>query len=190
MDLIYSLYNDSRTVFRLKDVAMLTGETSFNSLNMKLNYYVRTGRLQNPRKGVYCKNNYNLQELACRIFTPSYISLEYVLQQAGVIFQYDSRLTSVSYLSRDIEINDKIFSFRKIKNEILVSVQGIKQEGNALTIATPERAFLDMLYLNGDMYFDNLNPLKIEMIERILPVYNSQILTKRVQKLFKNDGLK
>ena len=51
MDLIYTLYNDDRTVFRLKDVAMLTGETSFNSLNMRLNYYVRTGRLQNPRKG-------------------------------------------------------------------------------------------------------------------------------------------
>ena len=190
MDLIYSLYNDSRTVFRLKDVAMLTGETSFSSLNMKLNYYVRTNRLQNPRKGIYCKQNYNLQELACRIFTPSYISLEYVLQQAGVIFQYDSRLTSVSYLSREVEIDGKTFSFRKIKNEVLVSSQGIEQKGNTLTIATPERAFLDMLYLNGDMYFDNLNPLKTELIEQILPVYNSQTLTKRVQKLFKNNGLK
>ena len=190
MDLIYSLYNDSRTVFRLKDVAMLTGETSFSSLSMRLNYYVRTDRLQNPRKGIYCKQNYNLQELACRIFTPAYISLEYVLQQAGVIFQYDSRLTAVSYLNREIEIDNKIFSFRKIKNELLVSLQGIEQQGDRLTIATPERAFLDMLYLNGNMYFDNLNPLKIELIEQILPIYNSQILTKRVQKILKNDGLK
>jgi len=190
MDLIYSLYNDTRTVFRLKDVAMLIGETNFNSLNMKLNYYVRTNRLQNPRKGIYCKNNYNSQELACRIFAPAYVSLEYVLQQAGVIFQYDSRLTVISYLSREIEIDNKIFSFRKIKNELLVSLQGIEQKGNTLTIATPERAFLDMLYLNGAMYFDNLNPLKIELIKQILPIYNSQMLTKRVQKLFKNDGLK
>ena len=190
MDLIYSLYNDTRTVFRLKDVAMLTGETSFNSLNMKLNYYVRTGRLQNPRKGIYCKQNYNPQELACRIFTPAYISLEYVLQQAGIIFQYDSRLTVISYLSREIEIDDKIFSFRQIKNELLVSLKGIEQKGNTFTIATPERAFLDMLYLNGAMYFDNLNPLKIELIEQILPIYNSQVLTKRVQKIFKDYGLK
>ena len=38
MDLIYTLYNDERTVFRLKDVALLMGETSFSSLNLKLNY--------------------------------------------------------------------------------------------------------------------------------------------------------
>jgi hypothetical protein len=189
MDLIYTLYNDSRTVFRLKDVAMLMGETSFNSLNLKLNYYVRTGRLQNPRKGLYCKPNYNRAELACRIFAPSYISLEYVLQQAGVTFQYDSRLTVVSYLSRDLEIDGKTFSFRKIKNEFLVSSQGIEQKGDTVTIATPERAFLDMLYLNGAMYFDNLNPLKRDVIEELLPVYNSKTLNKRVQKMF-DDGLK
>ena len=146
MDFIYTLYNDTRTVFRLKDVAMLTGETSFNSLNMKLNYYVRTGRLQNPRKGLYCKPNYNLQEVACRVFAPAYISLEYVLQSAGIIFQYDSRLTVISYLSREVEIDNQAFSFRKIKNELLVSSQGIEQKGNTVTIATPERAFLDMLF--------------------------------------------
>ena len=189
MDLIYTLYNDTRSVFRLKDVSMLTGETNFNSLNMKLNYYVRTGRLQNPRKGLYCKPNYNLCELACRIFSPAYISLEYVLQRGGVVFQYDSRYTVLSYLNRELEIDNNVFSFRKIKNELLVSQQGILQQGNTETIATPERAFLDMLYLNGAMYFDNLNSLKRDLIEQILPIYNSKILTKRVKKLFENDGL-
>ena len=189
-DLIYTLYNDTRTVFRLKDVAMLMDETSFSSLNMKLNYYVRTGRLQNPRKGLYCKPDYNPQEMACCIFAPAYISLEYVLRSAGIIFQYDSRLTVVSYLSREVEIDNQLFSFRKIKNELLVSSQGIEQKGNTVTIATPERAFLDMLYLNGAMYFDNLNPLKRDLIEEILPVYNSNILTKRVQKIVRDNGLK
>jgi len=188
MDLIYTLYNDERTVFRLKDVALLMGEANFNSLNMKLNYYVRTGRLQNPRKGLYCKLNYNRQELACRIFAPTYISMEYVLQKAGVIFQYDSRFTMLSYLSREIEIENQIFSFRKIKNDLLMSQQGIEQQGNTTTIAIPERAFLDMLYLNGVMYFDNLNPLNRDLIEEILPIYNSKILHKRVQKIFKDNG--
>ena len=188
-DLVYTLYNDTRTVFRLKDVAILTGETSFNSLNMKLNYYVRTGRLQNPRKGIYCKPNYNPQELACRIFAPAYLSLEYVLQRAGVVFQFDSRYTVLSYLSREVEIDDNIFVFRKIKNELLVSQQGILQQGNTVTIATPERAFLDMLYLNGAMYFDNLNPLNQDLIKQILPIYHSKILNQRVQKILKDNGL-
>jgi len=188
MDLIYTLYKDTRSVFRLKDVAMLTGETSLSSLKMKLNYYVRTERLQNPRKGLYCKPNYNQQELACRIFSPAYISLEYVLQRAGVVFQYDSRFTVLSYLSREVEIDNQTFSFRKIKNELLVSFQGIEQQGNITTIATPERAFLDMLYLNGAMYFDNLNPLKKDLIKQILPIYNSKTLSKRVQKIFDDNG--
>ena len=190
MDLIYTLYNDDRTVFRLKDVAMLIGETNFNSLNMKLNYYVRTGRLQNPRKGMYCKPNYNQMEFACRIFAPAYISLEYVLQRSGVTFQYDSRYTVISYLSREIEIEGETYSFRKIKNELLVSSQGIEQRGNTVTIATPERAFLDMLYLNGSMYFDNLHSLKREVIEQILPIYNSHIFNKRVHKILENDRFK
>lgn len=190
MDMIYTLYNDSRSVFRLKDIAMLMGETSFSSLNMKLNYYVRTERLQNPRKGLYCKPNYNLQELACRIFAPAYISLEYVLQRAGVVFQYDSRITVLSYLSREVEIDGTVFSFRKIKNELLISQQGILQQGNTVTIATPERALLDMIYLNGDMYFDNLHPLNRDLIDRILPIYQSNMMNKRINELFENDGHK
>jgi len=189
MDLIYTLYKDSRTVFRLKDVAMLTGETSFSSLNMKLNYYVRTGRLQNPRKGLYCKENYNPQELACRIFTPSYISLEYVLQRAGVVFQYDSRFTVLSYLCREVKIENRTFSFRKIKNDLLLSLQGIEQSGNTTTIASPERAFLDMLYLNGFMYFDNLKTLRRDVVDQLLPIYSSQTLNKSVQKMFRDNGL-
>jgi len=190
MDLIYTLYKDSRTVFRLKDVSMLMGETSFDSLKLKLNYYVRTGRLQNLRKGLYCKSSYNQEELACRIFVPAYISLEYVLQQAGVVFQYDSRFTVISYLSREVEIDGKFFSFRQVKKEILISTQGIIQQGNTVTIATPERAFLDMIYLNGAMYFDNLHPLKRDLIEQILPIYNSKILTKRIKKILDDNGLK
>ncbi|MDR3188907.1 MAG: type IV toxin-antitoxin system AbiEi family antitoxin domain-containing protein [Prevotellaceae bacterium] len=189
MDLIYTLYSDARTVFRLKDVAMLTGETSFTSLNQKLNYYVRTGRLANPRKGLYCKPGYNREELACRIFAPAYVSLEYVLQRAGVIFQHDSRLTVVSYLSREVEVDGQTFLFRKIKNELLVSLPGLEQQGNSVTIAAPERAFLDMLYLNGAMYFDNLNPLRRDLIAQILPAYGSQALTKRVKKILEDNGL-
>lgn len=188
MNVIYALYNDTRTVFRLKDIAMLLGETNSNALKLKLNYYVRTGRLLNPRKGLYCKSNYNPQELACRIFAPAYISLEYVLQRAGVVYQFDSRFTVLSYLSREVVIDNHIFSFRKIKNELLISQQGIEQQGNTLTIATPERAFLDMIYLNGATYFDNLNPLNKDTIEQILPIYNSTVLNKRVQKLFKENG--
>jgi hypothetical protein len=187
IDIVLTIYKDSRTVFRLKDIAILADEGSFQSLNKKLNYYVQTGKLENPRKGIYAKPDYNREELACTIFTPSYISLEYVLLKAGIIFQYDSRLTSVSYLSRNIEVGNQQFVFRKIKGSALVNTLGIIRQTNFINIASPERAFLDLLYLEKDYYFDNLNPLKKDLIRKLLPVYQSKVLSQTVTKLIKND---
>jgi len=184
---VLTIYQDIRTVFRLNDIAQLVGETNFQSLNKKLNYYVRTGKLQNPRKGIYTKPNYSLEELACTIYTPSYISLEYVLQKAGIVFQFDSRITTVSYLSRGIEVSGNTYLYRKIKGEILVNTVGIVRQDNQINIATAERAFLDLLYLNKDYYFDNLNPLNKQLVYQLLPIYQSNALTKRVNKLLKND---
>jgi len=186
-DLLFSIYNESRTVFRLNEIAMLIGETNFVSLNGRLNYYVRKGKLLNPRKGIYAKKGFNMNELACLLYTPSYISLEFVLQQSGVVFQYNSAITMVSYQSRNVEIDGVTVSFRKIKNEILAETSGIITDERGVSIATPERALLDTLYLNTNCYFDNLNSIDKEKIFRILPVYRSKILTKRVTKLFNND---
>jgi hypothetical protein len=185
-DLILSVYNDKRSVFTLNDIAMLICESNFKRLNERLNYYVRTGKLFRPRKGIYVKFNYDPEELACTLYTPSYISLEYVLQKAGVVFQYDERITAVSYLSRSINIENQIYSYRKIKGDIIIVTQGIVQK-NSVNIATPERAFLDVLYLNTTYNFDNLNPLDKDLVYRLLPIYNSKKMTKRVRKLLSND---
>lgn len=186
-NIILSIFKEARTVFRLRDIALLFGERDFESLNKKLNYYVRTGKLLNPRKGIYAKPDYNSEELACVLYTPSYISLEYVLQKAGVIFQFDSRITSVSYLSRSIEIEDKTFIYRKIKGEIMADTRGISRQIDQVNIASGERAFLDLLYLNKAYYFDNLNSLNKEKVYDLLPIYMSKALTDRVKKLFPDD---
>ena len=186
-NVVLSVYKSNRTVFRLVDIAMLTGESDFQALNSKINYAVRTGKLQNPRKGIYTKPNYNQQEFACSIYRPAYISLEYVLQKAGIIFQYDSRITLVSYLSRAIQVEGRDYVFRKIKGSVLVEATGINRESNHINIASAERAFLDMLYLNKNFYFDNLNPLKKEILFRLLPMYQSKTLSQTLARLLKND---
>ena len=185
-DILLSIYKDRRTIFRLNDIAMLSGDTNFQSLNKKLNYYVRTGKLMNIRKGIYVKPDYNPEELACIIYKPSYISLDYVLQKAGIIFQYDPSITVVSYLNRGIEINNRVFRFRKIKGEILVNIAGINRQENNVNIASQERAFLDLMYLNPKYYFDNLKPLNKHVIYKLLIIYQSKALSERVKKLLKN----
>ena len=186
-DVLFTIYNNKRTVYTFSNIALLTGESNAAKLSNKLNYYVHSGKLLNPRKGIYAKNNYNPEELACLLYTPSYISLEYVLQKAGVIFQYDEKITAVSYLSRTVEIDKNVYQYRKIKNEILIDMSGIIRSNN-LNIASPERAFLDVMYLNASYYFDNINSLNKNVIYELLPVYNSKILTERINNIFKKNG--
>lgn len=183
MDIIFKIYRDSRTVFRINDIAMLIGERKTVSLSKRLNYYVQKGKLLNPRKGFYAKDNYNPEEIACLLYPPTYISLEYVLQGAGIIFQYDSTITNISYLSRETEIDHRQFRYRQIKGEILVNTKGIILNNNNINIASPERAFLDMLYLNKNFYFDNLHILNKKTITCLLDVYHSPALIKTVNKL-------
>jgi hypothetical protein len=187
--LILTLYKSNNMVFTLPGVALLTGETNFKLLNQRLNYHVHTGKLLRPRRGIYAKPGFQIEELACILYTPSYISMEYVLQRTGIVFQYDNRITAVSYLSRSIVVDNKTIAYRKIKNEILISSIGINREGNC-NIASPERALLDTLYLNGEVYFDSTRTLNTNLIYQILPIYASNILNERINKLFQNDGHK
>ena len=108
-----------------------------------------------------------------------------MLQQAGVVFQYDSAITSVSYLSREIEMDGRIFRYRQIKSEILYNLEGIELRDN-ISIATPERALLDMMYLHSECYFDNLNAINKRCVMKLLPIYQSQRLNERVKELFKS----
>jgi hypothetical protein len=185
-DILLSIYKDQASVYRLKDIAMLVNETDFDSLNSKLNYYVRSGRLLNPRKGIYAKPGFTPEEVACKLYTPSYISLQYVLQRSGIVFQYDSAVTSVSYLSRTVDFERHTLVYRKLKGSVLVNTSGILRE-KGVNIATAERAFLDLCYLEGDMYFDNLHPLNREKLIQLLPVYQNAALTKRITNLLFND---
>ena len=182
-DIIFELYKNSRTVFKINDISLLMGNEKTSALCKILNYYVKTGKLLNPRRGFYAKEGYKPEELACLLYPPTYISLEYVLQRAGVIFQYDSSITNVSYLAREVEIDSQNFRYRQIKGEILTNTAGIILNKNNINMATPERAFLDMLYLNKRFYFDNLHVLDKKKIAKLLPVYHSQVFEKNVNNL-------
>jgi hypothetical protein len=147
---------------------------------------VGTGKLLNPRRGIYAKPGYTPEELACKIYRPSYISLEYVLQKAGVVFQYDSRITLAGTLSREILQEDRIFSYHKIKGEILIQTRGIDMD-HTVSMASPERAFLDTLYLKPDFYFDRPGELNRKAIGDLLPLYWSKDLAARVKKILGNE---
>ncbi len=181
-DYISTILRSKQTVFSVNDIMLIWGETTSDAARVRINYYAKNGDLYRIRRGIYAKDkNYDKFELATKIFTPSYVSFETVLGQAGVTFQYYGQIFIASYLTREIKANGQLYSYRKIKDAILTNHLGIDNKDN-YSIASPERAFLDLVYLNTDYHFDNLSILNWDKIFEILPIYGGN---KRMEKAVK-----
>ncbi len=183
-NLILKLYQRDQTVFSISEVALISGGLKRENLKARMNYYAGKGFLKNVRKGIYTKPDYNPMELATKIYTPSYISLETVLEKDGVIFQDYKTIFLVSYLTRRIEVDGQEFEYRRIKEEILLNDGGIIEEGNYAK-ASAERAFLDCLYLYKNYDFDNIDVLDKKKVLAFLPIYRSKKLGQKLKKFLR-----
>jgi len=184
--LIAKLYQSSKTILTNKDLALIWQENDKNNLNAKTAYYVKQKTLIRLTRGVFAKNkDYNPKELATSIYLPSYISFETVLREAGVIFQHYDTIFIASIWPKTITIDKYTFTFRKLKDIVLFNAAGIASKDN-YGIATPERAFLDMIYLFPNYYFDNLQAINWEQCDEMVKIYNNKQLIKRLNKYRKN----
>lgn len=184
-DLILKLYSQPHTVFQIEELAQQFPEINPGNLRRRLHYFVKVGKLKNPRRGIYAKNEYEPLELANKIFVPSYISFETVLLKEGVVFQYYQTIFVASYLSRDITVDDHKISYRQIGEPAFSNRSGI-EEKNGYFIATKERAFLDAVFLYKNYYFDNLGILNWDKISELMPLYDSKALKRRVKSYYKH----
>lgn len=186
-NLTYSLYSEKNTVFTTQEIALIVRETDLDRLKSRINYFVKKGVLVSLKKGLYAKSSgYDILEAANKIFTPSYISLETVLQRNGVTFQdYSKTIFVVSYQTREIKLGEYTVSFRKIKDEILTNADGIiNNDGYA--IASVERAFLDRIYLSKNYFFDNLSGLDWKRAGKLLKIYDNKSMERRFKSYVKN----
>lgn len=184
--LVTKLYKSSKTILTNKDLALIWQENDAKKLYAKTAYYVKRKVLLKLTRGVFAKNkDYNFKELATSIYTPSYISFETVLREAGAIFQHYDTIFVASKWPKSVTIDKSIFVFRKLKDTVLYNSAGIIIKDN-YSIATLERAFLDMIYLFPNYYFDNLKSIDWERCEEIVKIYNNQQLLKRLNKYRKN----
>ena len=188
-DYLSAILRSDRTVFSTSDVALLWQEANQNAIRVRLNYYVRNGDLYRIRKNFYSKDeNYDRMELANRLYSPSYISFETVLAREGMVFQYSSVITVAAYLSRTVRVEGKEYSYRRIQESILLAPDGLVIQ-DAYSIASRERALLDMLYSSPGFYFDNLAGLDWDKVFDILPIYRNKRLEKEINKVFREKDL-
>ena len=181
-NLIAKLYESPKTILTTKDIALIWEETNTVNLTSKIKYYAKEGSLIRLTRGVFAKNKeYEVKELATSIYTPSYISFETVLREAGIIFQHHDSIFVAGHYPTTKKIDDKTITFRKLKDSVLYSAVGIKNEKN-YSIATPERAFLDTIYLSPKFYFDNLRSINWGTCFELAKIYDNKQLIKRLKK--------
>lgn len=181
-----AILRSNKTVFTTEDIALLWHESLSPKTLVRINYYVKQGELIPLRRGIYAKNeNYNKLELATRIITPAYVSFETILAREGVIFQFYMPIFVASYTTRQLLVDKQVYTYRKIKQEILLNPLGVEHT-NDTSSAVLERALLDTLYVGALSYFDNLRSVNWELLFSILPIYTNHQLEKKVEKLNKD----
>lgn len=179
---VIKMFQSEKTVLTTKDLALLWRETDANNLKAKTAYYVKRGVLIRLTRGVFAKSKeYEPKELATSLYAPSYVSFETVLREAGVIFQHYDTIFVAGPWSRVNTVDHYTIRSRRLKDEILFNPTGITM-GNTYSIATLERAFLDMIYLFPRYYFDNLRPIDWEKCFELVGVYNNKQMIKRLIK--------
>lgn len=183
---ILELYKSKKSVFSIKELALIWKEDNSDNLKSKIKYYLDKDKLFRIRRGIYGKTkDYNIFEAANKIYSPSYVSFETILQKEGLIFQYSEEIFLAFQLSKQIEIGNRKIIYRKLKNEILLNKKGVIYKDNYYR-ADKERAFMDMLYLNKNYYFDNLRSINWQNCFEMLDIYNQKTLAQALNSFYRD----
>ena len=185
MKYLKKLINSNNTVFTVSELKILFNIKDPTQLNHIMQRMKNQNIVKNLWYGVWALNNYDKLELWSKLRKNSYISLEYVLQKNGIIFQsYDKTITLAGNNTFTKEMDWLTFEYHKIKPSILTNPLWLVYTWKYY-IATHERAVCDMIYLYKNINFDNIKPLNTELLSELSTIYpkTTSIL---INKLIKN----
>lgn len=175
MKYLRQLIITKKTVFTTDEIRTILSGLSPSALEKLLYRAKIAGDLLNPQKGVRTLPVYDMNELAGKLFPGGYISLEPVLFQAGVLFQYyGNTVQCIWHKNADIFFNGQNYTARVMKKELYENSAFI-QEFPGYRKAMPERAFCDLVYLRPQAQFDNPQYFQSQgsqiRLEKLLPLY-------------------
>ena len=154
---------ESLPYFNKKTAEVLIGKKGKN-LDKKISQLFNKEYLLSLKKGFYLTERYYSQQqdkrafleyLANVLYSPSYLSLEYVLSLNGLIPEGIYTLTSVSLKStRVFENKLGIFTYRNIKENLFCGYNKIQKGNFSVYTATKAKALFDFLYLKRNLSKD------------------------------------
>jgi len=154
---IYSLINDL-PLFTIDDLK--SEEKNGNYLKVLLSRWHKKGKIVRLKKGIYvCQSYLNkaqikniypsyLEFLANSLYSPSYLSLEYVLAKNNILSEAPYAFTSISTKKTNM-FNNKLgsYQYQKTTKQYYTGFRTSLINGFYISIATRAKALFDFIYL-------------------------------------------
>lgn len=154
-------------LFTVLDAAKFFPGESEQNIRIQLSRLAKKGLLTNLKRGLYCFDVAALDELnlAGRLYSPSYISLETALNFYGILPDIPQAVTSVTpTTTKTIGTAGLRFSYAKIDPRLYFGYQPLAPIG---FIAQKEKALLDYFYLRKIRHVEDLR-LNLAGFDRII----------------------
>jgi len=177
-------------LFRYADVGKFTGNA-----NVFLTRAQAKGLVQRITRGSYLnllrEPMPGIEEVACFLRTPSYISCEWALNRHGILLQSPVVCTVLTLdtavgASRNIRFGGVTIEFSRIASRLFNGFE--TKEG--FNLAVPEKALLDTVYLRkripfkDELELESIDQTRLMSMAEAFPV----VIRKRLADLIKGEG--
>lgn len=179
-------------IFSLQDLRI----SGLKTVSSQLSIFSKKGQIIRLKNGLYAlaarKNEVISENVAFRMYEPSYISMEYALYHYGLIPEMVYNITSVTPKTTRAFRNDfGLFIYKKIKSDLFWGYKQEEKNGQPYLIAEPEKALLDLFYFNlhkiktdGDIEELRLDPEGLSKLDHNkLRIYAKQFNNDKIEKL-------
>jgi predicted transcriptional regulator of viral defense system len=168
---------------------LLAGNINPKIVRLQLTRWVNSGRIYQLRRGLYSiappyqKIKPHPFLVANRLQRASYVSLQSALAFYGLIPEIVNITVSITAGRPErLETPLGIFEFRHIKSNLLFGYQMTDLGGQSALVATPEKALLDLVYLQPrgesskyvhELRLQNLDHLDLDVLKKHSKVFDS-----------------
>lgn len=167
-------------VFTTAQALRLVPVSKRQYLNLQLSRWVGRGELWRLKRGVYQWPDQPVEEavISNLLYQQSYVSLETVLNTAGVIPDVPAEVTAVTTKRpKKIKTPNGLYSYSKLRIDLYFGYSLIADKPGSFTyrIASPEKALLDYMYVRRVSKLSSLRldwqSLKLSRLKQMMTSY-------------------
>ena len=192
------LKNLKDPIFSIQDLKLM----GYKIIPSQISSYSKKGQIIKLKNGLYLiadkKDIVITENVAFKMYEPSYISLEWALSQYGIMPEVIYNITSVTTKATGKFKNGfGLFIYKSIKKNLFWGYKKEEKNGQVYLIAQPEKALLDYIYFNlpkikkiSDLDDLRLNKFVIKELDKnklkkYTKIFNNKEISKIIEEILK-----